>query len=934
MQYGQVSYWYEITDSDGNPLSPRRLSSRQYLPQILEPCRTAPFAVPVPIHGSRNYTICFEFDIPGGTDVSNLRLWMRTSNLKNGMGAVAFNSTQESAFKMLIATPIKKYDCNGSACTAVTTEPHGLSTGNEVEFNFFGTGERANQGMPGGSGAAHLNGVYTVASTPTPSSFTVASAVAAGDWNTGVDFVGVARGKTVSRWVRYADESGKYFGGLHGTQAFEMMIPVTAGEIVAGQTNRIYFRFTDHPKYKTSTKHGFYLLGWALVQPDEEMDQITVSGTTTATPRTTSNHGWSNDDLVLLRDAPGPHGRFNGIRTIGSATSDTFAFTVASEFATANGVHTVPVNRPGETLDPTVHPAPHMYAARVITGPYTTYTPSYPSYGGDAENGELLFNTAIIKDLNDFFPAHVTSATCSDCHNATGYDLKYFGFDSPAIKAAALRRGLTESEAHDIVEYIRDLPFTTPAKGRPWNPPYQPAPGLDAAPLANWAAGGGLDWVLTYDQDMAEFLREDSTPSGAAGSWTGGNIDKWKPAGDGSGNTTNLRETPTFLHMPHWMRWLPAVHPKDFFFYVLGEDFIDSPFWTNYQTYLSVTPGSFASYKANSYMDGNEVYLPLWQLDHRLGAKPGTLNDGPGHEYPAQYVEMYYDVIRWEKSRQWELMHGKQLEGMIDQVKVDLYGEPNARAAPMFTRGWHSGSGRVWKLAPHVSMGGGWTFLRAWFRDSLHWIMDSAIWYHLQAILDNGNRYAQPDVQLDEAYYIGFNINVGLYRPSFYMTILNHAFQTQATWGWDNLAVGNPQASRMTISALVGSNRFQAGQYDLFMPETEKAALYAQIAEQWKDVLTGGTFSDATWREAFALACPTNQAPAPGAFSVVCPQSHIAYALALFNNYGVPDSTLDPVVAWANSVFTGGHDFANDKNATCEFVSGSSPPRWVSCSNF
>src|SRR6266700_3585134 len=41
--------------------------------------------------------------------------------------------------------------------------------------------------------------------------------------------------------------------------------------------------------------------------------------------------------------------------------------------------------------------------------------------------------------------------------------------------------GLSTLEGEQIASYIRSLPVSHP--GRPWNPPYQPGPGLDEQPI-------------------------------------------------------------------------------------------------------------------------------------------------------------------------------------------------------------------------------------------------------------------------------------------------------------------------------------------------------------------------------------------------------------------------------------------------------------------
>src|SRR5262249_8203535 len=149
---------------------------------------------------------------------------------------------------------------------------------------------------------------------------------------------------------------------------------------------------------------------------------------------------------------------------------------------------------------------------------------------------------------------------------------KYFGWPPYVIEVAALGRGLSETQAADISKFILSNSTATPAKGRPWNPPYQPAPGLDSLSIGNWSAGGGLEWELTYDEDMKEWM----VP--------GGSYAQWFPTAGG----INTREMPLNLPMPHWMQWIPSIHPKDFYnLFRNGQDFTTDQLWIRYQHYLA-----------------------------------------------------------------------------------------------------------------------------------------------------------------------------------------------------------------------------------------------------------------------------------------------------------------------------------------------------------
>src|SRR5205807_7877060 len=112
-------------------------------------------------------------------------------------------------------------------------------------------------------------------------------------------------------------------------------------------------------------------------------------------------------------------------------------------------------------------------------------------------------STALLK-ASSLPGASALRARCSDCHAHDGRDLKYFGFSNASIVARSRFHGLSDLEGRQIASYIRTLPVPSP--GRPWNPPYQPGPGLDAQPAATWAAGAGLSWALESDTATLPYI--------------------------------------------------------------------------------------------------------------------------------------------------------------------------------------------------------------------------------------------------------------------------------------------------------------------------------------------------------------------------------------------------------------------------------------------
>jgi cytochrome c553 len=185
-------------------------------------------------------------------------------------------------------------------------------------------------------------------------------------------------------------------------------------------------------------------------------------------------------------------------------------------------------------------------------------------------------------------------AHCSDCHAHDGRDLKYFGFSNASIEARSRFHGLSDLQGQQIASYIRSLPVPSP--GRPGNPPYQPGPGLDARPVADWAAGAGLSWALDSDSATLPFIFAPShevagrsatdglaSPPGWSAIVQLNSPNSFRPDGH-----LNPREIPISLQLPDWSHWLPRVHPLD----AWGAVFQDSEFFELYGSIESPPLGS------------------------------------------------------------------------------------------------------------------------------------------------------------------------------------------------------------------------------------------------------------------------------------------------------------------------------------------------------
>src|SRR5271165_2079146 len=148
-----------------------------------------------------------------------------------------------------------------------------------------------------------------------------------------------------------------------------------------------------------------------------------------------------------------------------------------------------------------------------------SWSPPHPDLASINAGREIWFHAPLVASSRQH--SLRIQARCADCHARDGRDLKYFNFSNASIVARSRFHGLTTLEGEQIASYIRSLQVPNP--GRPWNPPYQPGPGTDRQPIASWAAGAGLEWVLDDDaRGLPYLLNEQSRSSHAAPSQSAG----------------------------------------------------------------------------------------------------------------------------------------------------------------------------------------------------------------------------------------------------------------------------------------------------------------------------------------------------------------------------------------------------------------------------
>ncbi len=174
--------------------------------------------------------------------------------------------------------------------------------------------------------------------------------------------------------------------------------------------------------------------------------------------------------------------------------------------------------------------------------------------------GQALWTGRNILIKSPIVPRTIRAA-CSDCHAADGRDLQYFNYSNESIVQRSRFHGLSEEQGKDIAAYLRASLFARVphvAAAAPWNPPYQPGPGLDAKPIVEWAAGAGLGAVLLDGKRFVKaFVGQpiDDTPLSVTQAELDRAMDPTK--------ILNTREMPIPMQFPDWNAWLPVVHPLD-----------------------------------------------------------------------------------------------------------------------------------------------------------------------------------------------------------------------------------------------------------------------------------------------------------------------------------------------------------------------------------
>ena len=373
-----------------------------------------------------------------------------------------------------------------------------------------------------------------------------------------------------------------------------------------------------------------------------------------------------------------------------------------------------------------------------------SWKPPHPDEASIRAGQELWLNAPLVANSVPHSPR--IQARCADCHAHDGRDLKYFNFSNDSIITRSRFHGLTTLQGEQIASYIRSLPFTNP--GRPWNPPYQPGPGLDAKPILDWAAGAGLPWVLDNDVKGLPFLLDARRQKSA----TPGSVDEsdsrslvgqitsnvFHPDGD-----LNPREIPIALQLPDWSQWLPRVHPKD----AWGAEFTESEFAAQYDDDVGRAKKTRRMPSLRKLLLGGASRDEVPSIESAFGGWSRARRAFLGRYvktkvgWPPELVEKVYSAQLWQLMKTWEMMQefqleakGSQFEGHGEELRIWCNTIP-AETAP---------------AAAHIPNGPNGVGGTALTNEYL-----SASWYELQIILNSGRHRHHDHYPVDWVYVIG-----------------------------------------------------------------------------------------------------------------------------------------------------------------------------------
>ncbi len=512
--------------------------------------------------------------------------------------------------------------------------------------------------------------------------------------------------------------------------------------------------------------------------------------------------------------------------------------------------------------------------------PNTWQPPS--TLASDISAGQTLWRTAALTMPTSSGTMSI-QAHCTDCHAQDGRDLKYFNYSNNSIVGRSVFHGLSAAQGNQIASYIRSLNLPNP--GRPWNPPYQPGPGLDSQPVDEWSAGAGLSSVLASDQDLVSELFPGTAQAG-----------DFSPTG-----VLDIRETSIPLQLPDWNSWLPMVHPMDAF-----PDFPNAPVNTLYSQVRSIlVPGSAASYLAakGDIMNWAGEYMTFMVPKESVAASAWT---------PA-YVSQMYSVALWVMVKNWELNQEFQLEGMAQTIYTNPQAEPRAWLSE-FAFLTSPNMLHIPQGSPGLDNGS----LATW-----HYL--SSIWYQVQLILNNSEYQQSGNSPIDWGYVYAMIDGLSQNDSPAQAGLLN-------LWMIKGLQISDngtgPNLLGTGWNALIAdlSRQVSPSERSVWagMPSYTRAAISNGIVQGWLTEVRHFTAQQFNAAGFSPTRLPVPMEPDSSNF-----EDRVWYMIPQFRYFGVNQTLINQLAAWAQTIWPLG-DWAATTTATC--TANASDPTVINCS--
>lgn len=554
-----------------------------------------------------------------------------------------------------------------------------------------------------------------------------------------------------------------------GQSLLEFFIQLPAGSVRLG-SNHVEWEYWQEKKEQS----GYRILSFGLFRPNRVVTSVAIENGV-ATLTTQAAHNFNTGDDVRVNQFNGAAWRVNGIQKNITVTGpNTFSFPLTGDGGKRNGnwqYEGVSVALAVNDFDEFTWENPASWTAPAGTS---------IAQGQQAFQANTLLAPGIVGE-------NIT-ASCNDCHAHGGRDLKYFNYSNWSNIVRSQFHGLSEQDSKNIAAYIRANASIAP--GRPYIPPYQPAPCADTVDPQAWAGCASLEDILPFDYGMYDELFGDA-PS----------PDDFSP----SRTDISFRTTRISIQLPDWNDWLPVIHPKDYWNtpslqsqrpggYFSGSELENTHLGLR-QRYAGYCPGSGCAARIATDLSG---WIEIWsklRSNDLLGAGNACASDRPSNGCPTALSTAengrsvaIYSTGLWVMVKLWELTHEFDLERHLN---VFFPGAPQNRGWPSafpFAASTDLSKARI----QHGENAG---LIPGIFDGSPAAETTNGIgWYHLQgAVLSSrgspgGYNTIQPlDVGYMYGKFRGLNINANLKLPFLTTQLLMLNFQRYIN-NWPNYA--------------------------------------------------------------------------------------------------------------------------------------------------